>query len=66
MNIIGPKPGYSPQIGTLVSEMTWMRTVMLMSVKGMKQPDLDYLFDKKANTIGAMLGTWQLPKCTIS
>ena len=27
VNIIGPKKGYSPQIGTLVSMMTWMRNV---------------------------------------
>ena len=25
LDIIGPKPGYSPQIGTLVSMLTWMR-----------------------------------------
>ena len=35
VNIIGPKKGYSPQIGTLVSMMTWMRMVVLGSVKGM-------------------------------
>jgi uncharacterized damage-inducible protein DinB len=55
VNVIGPKKGYSPQIGTLVSMMTWMRMVLLMSVKGMSQKDLDYLFDDKANTIGALL-----------
>lgn len=55
MNIIGPKQGYSPQIGTLISMMTWMRTVMLMSVKGMTQKDLDFLIDDKANTIGSLL-----------
>ena len=55
VNIIGPKKGYSPQIGTLVSMMTWMRMVLLMSVKGMSQKDLDYLLDDKANTIGALL-----------
>jgi len=55
MNIIGPKEGYSPQIGTLVSMMGWMRTVMLSSVTGMSQADLDFLLDDKANTIGAML-----------
>ncbi len=55
INIIGPKKGYSPQIGTLVSEMAWMRMVVLMSVKGMTQKDLDFLFDAKANTIGALL-----------
>ena len=55
INILGPKKGYSPPIGTLVSMMTWMRTVMLMSVKGMSQKDLDYLFDPNANTIGSLL-----------
>jgi uncharacterized damage-inducible protein DinB len=55
INIIGPKKGYSPQIGTLVSMMTWMRSVVLMSVKGMSQNDLDFLLDDKANRIGALL-----------
>jgi len=55
VNIIGPKPGYSPQIGTMVSMLTWMRMVVLASVKGMTQKDLDYLFDPNANTIGALL-----------
>jgi hypothetical protein len=55
LNIIGPKEGYSPQIGTLVSMMTWMRTIMLYSVKGMTTEQLDFLIDNKANTIGALL-----------
>jgi len=55
VNIIGPKKGYSPQIGTLVSMMTWMRSVVLKSVKGMSQKDLDYLFDPNSNTIGSLL-----------
>ena len=55
LNIVGPKKGYSPQIGTLVSMMAWMRSTMLSSVKGMTQKDLDYLFDSNANTIGSLL-----------
>ena len=55
VNLIGPKKGYSPQIGTLVSMMTWMRNVVLSSVKGMSQKDLDYLFDANSNTIGSLL-----------
>jgi uncharacterized damage-inducible protein DinB len=55
INIIGPKKGYSPQIGTLVSMMAWMRMVVLSSVKGMSQKDLDDLFDANSNTIGALL-----------
>ena len=55
INLIGPKAGYSPQIGTMVSMLTWMRMVVLRSVDGMSQRDLDYLFDSNANTIGALL-----------
>jgi uncharacterized damage-inducible protein DinB len=55
LHIIGPKEGFSPQIGTLVSMMTWMRETVLRSVKGLKQEELDYLHDPKSNTIGAML-----------
>jgi hypothetical protein len=58
LNIIGPKEGFTPQIGTLVSMMNWMRNVMLMPVQGMSTEDLDYLVDDDANTIGAML--WHL------
>ena len=54
-NIIGPKKGYSAQIGTLVSMMAWMREVVLKSVKGMSQSELDFLLDDKANAIGALL-----------
>lgn len=55
INIVGPKEGYSPQIGTLVSMMTWMRMVILSPVRGMGVKELDYLHDEDANTIGAML-----------
>lgn len=54
-NIIGPIAGYSPQVGTLVSMMNWMRMVVLMSVKDMQTSQLDYLHDEHANTIGSML-----------
>lgn len=55
VNVIGPKKGYSAQIGTLVSMMAWMRSTVLRSVKGMSQKDLDYLFDANSNTIGSLL-----------
>jgi uncharacterized damage-inducible protein DinB len=55
INIVGPKAGYSPQIGTLVSMMTWMRAGVLHSLKGLSQKDLDFLMDSNANTIGALL-----------
>lgn len=55
INVIGPRPGYSPQIGTLVSMLTWMREAVLSFPKGLTQADLDHLFDSNANTIGALL-----------
>jgi uncharacterized damage-inducible protein DinB len=57
LNIIGPRPGYSPQVGTFVSMLTWMREAngVLSATKGLPQADLDVLFDKNANTIGALM-----------
>jgi uncharacterized damage-inducible protein DinB len=57
LNIIGPKPGYSPQVGTFVSMLTWMREAngVLTATKGLTQADLDVLFDKNANSIGALM-----------
>jgi uncharacterized damage-inducible protein DinB len=54
-NIIGPKEGYSPQVGTLVSMMAWLRPQVVGSVKSMTTEQLDFLLDDKANTIGALL-----------
>jgi uncharacterized damage-inducible protein DinB len=57
LNIVGPKPGYSPQVGTFVSMLTWMRDAngVLSATKGLTPADLDVLFDKNANTIGALM-----------
>ena len=56
-NVLGPRPGYSPQIGTFVSQLTWMREVngVLTATMGLTQADLDVLFDANANTIGALM-----------
>ncbi len=55
LGIIGPRKGYSPEIGTLTSMMAFMRSQVLDSVKGLSQLDLDFLLDAKANRIGALL-----------
>jgi Protein of unknown function (DUF664) len=57
LNILGPRAGYSPQVGTFVSTLTWMRDAngVLAATKGLTQADLDVLFDKNANTIGALM-----------
>ena len=53
--MLGPMQGYSPQLGVLVSELTWMRRAVLRAVKGMNRSQLDFLLDDKANRIGALL-----------
>jgi hypothetical protein len=53
--IIGPREGYSPQLGTLVSMMEWCRSAVEGAVKGMTTDQLDFLLDDKANRIGALL-----------
>jgi hypothetical protein len=53
-NVLGPRPGYSPQVGTFVSLLIWMRGV-IRATKGLTQADLDYLIDPNANTIGALM-----------
>jgi uncharacterized damage-inducible protein DinB len=53
--IVGPQPGFTPEIGTLTSMLDFTRRQVLANVKGLSQPDLDFLLDAKANTIGAML-----------
>ncbi|CAN5562611.1 DinB family protein [soil metagenome] len=53
--MIGPMEGYSPQIGTLVSMLNYNRSTIINTTKNMTMADLDYLFDAKANTIGALI-----------
>src|ERR1700761_7772506 len=55
LNIIGPRKGFSPQIGILVSMLTWMRNAILEPVQSLTMTQLDYLHDPKANSIGALL-----------
>lgn len=58
INLIGPKQGYSPHIGTMVSMMNWMRSVVIREVRRLSVAELDYIHDENANSIGAML--WHL------
>jgi uncharacterized damage-inducible protein DinB len=55
INIIGPREGYSPQIGILVSQMEWVRNSVIEATKGLTQPQLDFLVDSQSNSIGALL-----------
>ena len=53
--IVGPQPGFTPEIGTLTSMLAFTRRQVERNVKGMSPQDLDFLLDAKANTIGALL-----------
>lgn len=53
--IVGPQPGFTPEVGTLISMMAFTREQVVDNVKGLSVADLDFLLDAKANTIGALL-----------
>jgi uncharacterized damage-inducible protein DinB len=55
VNIIGPKAGLTPQVGTIASMLTWIQRAVVTPVKGLSRADLDWLFDANANSIGALL-----------
>lgn len=57
INIIGPKPGYGQQMGSFVSMLTWMREAngVISATRNLTTADLDYLMDRDANTIGALM-----------
>ena len=55
INIIGPREGYSTQIGILVSQMDWIRASVIGATKGLTPSELDFLVDAQSNTIGALL-----------
>ena len=47
--------GFTPQIGRLVSMMNYARSVTIGSVRNLTPPQLDFLLDENANSIGALL-----------
>jgi hypothetical protein len=53
--IIGPRDGYSPRVGTLLSTMTMMRAWVVQQVQDLTVEQLDWQFDDESNSIGAML-----------
>jgi hypothetical protein len=55
INHIGPKKGYTPHIGTLVSMLDWIRETVFRYHSKLTVAQLDYLHDKDANTIGSLI-----------
>ena len=55
ISIIGPREGYSPHIGIMVSMMDWIRESVIRATKDLTQAELDFQLDPKSNSIGALL-----------
>ena len=53
--VFGARSGYSPQIGIFVSQLNWMRRVVLSRLQNLSIEDLDWLPNPDANSIGALL-----------
>jgi methyltransferase (TIGR00027 family) len=53
--VFGAREGYTPQIGIFVSQLNWMRRVLLLQLQNLSPEDLDWLPHPKANSIGALL-----------
>ncbi len=55
LSVFGPRSGFTPQISILVSQLDWMRRVVLTRLGNLTQADLDWLPRPDGNTIGALL-----------
>ncbi len=53
--LIGDIPGFTPQIGRLVSMMNHVRSTTLAAVADLTVDQLDYLCDAQSNSIGGLL-----------
>ena len=53
--LIAELPGFTPQIGRLVSMLNYVRSTTLSAVAGLGVGELDYLPDAQSNSIGTLL-----------
>ena len=53
--LIAEIPGFTPNVGRLVSMMNYVRAKTLGAVAGLTVDQLDYLHDARSNSIGALL-----------
>ncbi|MFC5530154.1 DinB family protein [Cohnella yongneupensis] len=53
--LITDVPGYTPQIGRLLSMMNYARHTTLAAAKDLSVDQLDFLMDSESNSIGALL-----------
>ena len=54
-NVIKPEKGYSPQIGIMVNMLEDLKNRITEITHDLDQTETDYLFDDKANSIGALI-----------
>ena len=52
---IKPTEGYTPQIGIMVDMLEEMKDLIKAQTQDLNQTETDFLFDEKANSIGAMI-----------
>ncbi|MEL6976945.1 MAG: DUF664 domain-containing protein [Bacteroidota bacterium] len=52
---VTPTEGYSPQIGTMVNMLEDIKNRISEMTQDLNQTQTDYLFDKEANSIGAII-----------
>ena len=53
--LVDALPGFTPQIGRLVSMMNYVRHTTVSAVAGVSVDELDFLLDAQSNSIGALL-----------
>jgi hypothetical protein len=53
--VVGEVAGFTPEMGRLVSMMTYVRRTTLQPVAGLSVAQLDAALDAESNTIGALL-----------
>ena len=53
--IVGERPGFTPQVGRLVSMLAYARHTTLRAAEGLTVAELDHLHDAESNSIGALL-----------
>ncbi|MCR9064641.1 MAG: DinB family protein [Cytophagales bacterium] len=55
INHIGPKQGFTPHIGTLVSMLDWLSNSVIQYNRDMSVEQLDFIYDDESNSIGSLI-----------
>jgi hypothetical protein len=55
INHLGPRAGYSPQIGSLISMLDWLTNSVESVTKKLSIEQLDYIHDADSNSIGSLI-----------